>query len=123
MAPSSIAVVGASPRTGTYGNQALPDLVDQAGALGCGGAVVFAAGFAESGNGRALQDALIAAARRHQLPVCGPNGNGIIALPHRAIRWGDAFHPRPTGSVALVSQSGNIAVNAIAARRGLLLHT
>src|SRR5262245_22491025 len=173
MAPSSIAVVGASPRTGTYGNQALanliaagypgrvygvhrsaqrvhgidcvpsladlpespdavviatpadtvPDLVDQAGALGCGGAVVFAAGFAESGNGRALQDALIAAARRHQLPVCGPNGNGIIALPHRAILWGDAFHPRPAGSVALVSQSGNIAVNAIAARRGLLLHT
>jgi acyl-CoA synthetase (NDP forming) len=173
MAPLSIAVVGASPRPGTYGNQALanlvaagypgriygvhpaaprvhgidcvpsladlpeaPDavviatpadtvlgLVDQAGALGCGGAVVFAAGFAESGTGRALQDALVAIAHRHQLPVCGPNGNGIIALRHRAVLWGDAFHPRPAGSVALVSQSGNIAVNAIAARRGLLLHT
>src|SRR5262245_21771638 len=173
MAPRSIAVVGASPRPGTYGNQALanlvaagypgqlygvhpsahrvhgvgcvrglaqlpepvdavviatpaatvPALVDEAGTLGCRSAVVFAAGFAETPAGRGLQDDLVAASRRHDLPVCGPNGNGIIALRHRAILWGDAFHPRPAGNVGLISQSGNVAVNAIATRRALQLHT
>jgi acetyl-CoA synthetase len=173
MAPRSIAVVGASPRPGTYGNQTLanlvaagypgrlygvhptadrvhgvecvrglaelpeavdavviatpaasvPALVDEAGTFGCRSAVVFAAGFAETPAGLSLQDDLVAASRRHDLPVCGPNGNGIIALAHRAILWGDAFHPRPAGNIGLISQSGNVAVNAIATRRALQLHT
>ncbi|HEY2637926.1 MAG TPA: CoA-binding protein, partial [Solirubrobacteraceae bacterium] len=59
------------------------EVVEAAGARGCGGAVVFAAGFAEGRGGPALQEALVAAAARWDLPVCGPNGNGIVALPHR----------------------------------------
>ena len=100
-----------------------PDVVEEAGALGCGGAVVFAAGFAEARDGDVLQDRLVAAARRHGLPVCGPNGNGIVCLPDRVALWGDMVAPREPGPVALVSQSGNIAVNALASRRGLRLHT
>jgi acetate---CoA ligase (ADP-forming) len=98
-------------------------VVEQAGALGAGGAVVFAAGFAEARDGAGLQSALAAAARTHGLPVCGPNGNGIVSLRERVALWGDQVHPAPAGSVALVTQSGNIAVNALAARRGLRLHT
>ncbi len=98
-------------------------VIDEAGALGCGGAVVFAAGFAESAAGVVLQDDLVAAAARHALPVCGPNGNGIVCLPARAALWGDMVAPREPGAVALVSQSGNVAVNALASRRGLRLHT
>jgi acetyl-CoA synthetase len=102
---------------------AAPRVVEQAGALGCGGAVVFAAGFAEAASSAALQDELAAAARRHALPVCGPNGNGIVSLADRVALWGDAVTPRPAGPVALVSQSGNVAVNALASARGLRLHT
>ena len=41
-----------------------PRVVEEAGALGCGGAVVFAAGFGEARGGAALQDA----ARRRRAP-------------------------------------------------------
>src|SRR5918992_120199 len=101
----------------------VPWAVQEIGAIGCGGAVVFAAGFAESAEGRALQERLIAAAAPYELPVCGPNGNGIVNLAARAALWGDMLAPREAGPVALVSQSGNLAVNALAARRGLRLHT
>jgi acetate---CoA ligase (ADP-forming) len=101
----------------------VPGVIDAAGSLGCGGAVVYAAGFAEAPGGRELQGELVAAARRHGLPVCGPNGNGIVRLPQRVALWGDALVPAEPGHVALISQSGNLAVNALSARRGLRLHT
>ena len=173
LAPRSVAVVGASTRLGTYGNQAVanlveakfpgpvfgvhptstelygvpcfptlsdlpevpdavviatpaatvPGIVDEAGRLGCGGAVVFAAGFAEVAHGRSLQAELRETALRHQLPVCGPNGNGLISLHRRAPLWGDGYHLSEAGSVAVVSQSGNVSVNALGTRRGLTLHT
>jgi acetate---CoA ligase (ADP-forming) len=97
-----------------------PEVVATASAIGCGGAVVFAAGFAEAREDE-LQTALAAAAGG--LPVCGPNANGIVSLPDRVALWGDAIEPREPGPVALISQSGNVAVNALASRRGLRLHT
>ena len=97
--------------------------VEEAGALGCGGAVVFSAGFAEFSGGVGLQRDLVAAAARHGLPVCGPNCNGIVAMHARTALWGDALAPREPGAVALISQSGNVAVNALATRRGLRFHT
>lgn len=101
--------------------------IDQAGARGCGGAVVFSAGFDEVESGREHHRDLVAAAARHGLPVCGPNCNGIVSPQSRTALWGDALavpaydpsHP----AVALVSQSGNVAVNALATRRGLQFHT
>ncbi len=102
---------------------AVPGVIEQAGARGCGGVVVFSAGFAEVAHGEQLQQELVAAARRYELPVCGPNGNGIVSMPARAALWGDALAPREPGRVALVSQSGNVAVNALASRRGLRFHT
>ncbi len=98
-------------------------VVDEAGALGCGGAVVFAAGFAETRDGAGRQAELVAAARAHDLPVCGPNGNGIVSPAGGFALWGDQVGALPAGPVALVTQSGNVAVNALAARRGLRLHT
>ena len=97
--------------------------IDQAGARGCGGAVVFSAGFGEVASGRGHHDDLVAAARRHGLPVCGPNCNGIVSPHSRTALWGDAFSVPAAGPVALVSQSGNVAVNALATRRGLRFHT
>jgi acetate---CoA ligase (ADP-forming) len=111
------ALVVAIPAAGVAG------VIDEAGRSGCGGAVVFGAGFAEVAEGREQQAALVAAAARHGLPVCGPNGNGIVALGSRAALWGDALRPQEPGHVALVSQSGNVAVNALATRRGLRFHS
>ena len=111
------AVVLAIPAAGVV------DAVDQAGARGCGGAVVLSAGFAEVPDGIELQRDLVAAAERHGLAVCGPNCNGIVAIRSRAVLWGDALTPDDPGPVALISQSGNVAVNALATRRGLRFHT
>src|SRR5205807_7693540 len=97
--------------------------VEEAGSRGCGGAVVFSAGFGEVESGRCNHDALVAAARRHHLPVCGPNCNGIVSPHSRTALWGDALVAREPGAVALVSQSGNVAVNALNTRRGLRFHT
>ena len=111
------AVVVAIPAAG------VPAVIDQAGERGCGGAVVFSAGFAEVQAGASLQQRLVDAAARHALPVCGPNCNGIVAMRSRTVLWGDAFLPREAGHVGLISQSGNVAVNALATRRGLRFHT
>ncbi len=111
------AVVVAIPAAG------VPAAVEQAAARGCGGAVIFSAGFAEVPEGIELQRALVAAAEQHGLPVCGPNCNGIVTMHERCALWGDALEPRDPGAVALVSQSGNVAVNALATRRGLRFHT
>ena len=111
------AVVVAIPAAGVAA------VVEEAGAIGCGGAVVYGAGFGEIAQGAALERELAEAARRHELPVCGPNGNGIVALHERVALWGDALRPLEPGRVALVSQSGNVAVNTLATRRGLRLHT
>jgi acetate---CoA ligase (ADP-forming) len=115
------AVVVAIPAAGVAA------VIDSAGARGCGGAVVFSAGFDEVASGRRHHRDLVAAAGRHGLPVCGPNCNGIVSPHRRTALWGDALsipeydptHP----TVALISQSGNVAVNALATRRGLRFHT
>ncbi len=114
------AVVIATPADG------VPDLVDQAGQLGAGGIVVYAAGFAEApgeARGPALQSALVEAAGRHDLPVIGPNGNGVVAVHSRAPLWGDAVTLRSPGGIALITQSGNVGVNALSLVSGPRFHT
>jgi acyl-CoA synthetase (NDP forming) len=111
------AVIVAIPAAG------VPEVIEQAGARGCGGAVVFSAGFGEVAGGVALERSLVDAALRHRFPVCGPNCNGIVAMHARSALWGDALAPREPGAVALISQSGNVAVNALASQRGLRFHT
>jgi acetate---CoA ligase (ADP-forming) len=112
------AVVVAIPAAG------VPDVIEAAGVRGCGGAVVISAGFGEVVSGRSLQASLVAAADRHALPVCGPNCNGIVGMRERFALWGDALVPSSeAGRVVLISQSGNVAVNSLATRRGLRFHT
>ena len=84
---------------------------------GCGGAVIYAAGFAETGD-RHLQDELLAAA--DGMPLMGPNCYGFVNTLSRAALWPDesGLEPVPRG-VALVTQSGNIACNFTMMMRGL----
>ena len=101
----------------------VPGVVADAVARGCGGAVVMSAGFGEVEAGRELERRLRELAAGGGLPVCGPNGNGIVAVRSRAPLWGDSVAPLEPGAVAMISQSGNLAVNALGSRRGIRYHT
>jgi acetate---CoA ligase (ADP-forming) len=111
------AVVVAIPAPG------VPVAVAQAAARGCGGAVVLSAGFGEVEAGVELERELREGALDADFPVCGPNGNGIIAATARAAMWGDSAPSLQPGPVAMISQSGNVAVNALGSRRGIGWHT
>lgn len=101
----------------------VPDALAHAAHRGCGGAVVLSAGFGEIEAGRELEDELRRVALAGGLPVCGPNGNGIVAAAARAAMWGDSTPALEPGRVAMVSQSGNVAVNALGSLRGIGWHT
>lgn len=103
--------------------KAVPAAIEDAVAIGCGGAVVVSAGLGEVEHGRELEARLVAAANAASFPVCGPNGNGIVNFPARAGLWGDSVQRLPAGPVAMISQSGNVAVNALGSRRGIGFHT
>ena len=111
------AVVVAIPARG------VPAVIAEAVARGCGGAVVISAGFGEIAEGRGLERELREVALAGGLPLCGPNGNGIFAVGARAPMWGDSVPPLEPGGVAMISQSGNVAVNALGSRRGIRYHT
>jgi acetyl-CoA synthetase len=171
--PRSVAVVGATDRAGSYGDNVLrniasagfegevwgvnpkreevlgrpcvPSLLDLpepvdavvvaipaasvAGVLaeaverGCGGAIVLSAGFGEVEESESLERELAELALGAGLPVCGPNCNGVISVGSRAPLWGDSVEELHEGGVALITQSGNLAVNALGTRRGIGFHT
>jgi len=90
-------------------------------AMGAGGAICHAAGFSELGDGGSpLNDALIEASG--SMPVIGPNCWGVLNLLDRTALWPD-FHgsvPVERG-VAILSQSGNMAINFTMQARALPL--
>jgi acetate---CoA ligase (ADP-forming) len=102
---------------------ACPPVLIEAGERGCGGAIVLAAGFGETAAGRPLEEELRAAARLAGIPVCGPNGNGVVSVAARAPLWGDSVERLTPGPVAVITQSGNFGVNALGSDRGLGFHT
>ena len=78
---------------------AVPPVITEIAERGCGGAVVFAAGFGEVETGRELERELRRIALDAGLPVCGPNGNGVVAVGSRAPLWGDSVPALLPGSV------------------------
>ena len=87
-------------------------------------AIVFSSGFAEIGAaGQALEAEAIAAAREHNVRLCGPNCLGLINAFDRVIATFGQFADgaTPAGPVAFVTQSGafGTAIAALARRRAL----
>ena len=85
----------------------------------CCGAVIYAAGFAEAGATE-LQSELLKAA--DGMPLMGPNCYGFVNGLARVALWPDehGIKLRETG-VAIITQSGNIAVNLTTTQRELPL--
>jgi len=93
-------------------------------ALGAGGAVCFASGFreseAETGDGQALEAALLDAAG--EMPILGPNCYGFLNLLDGVSLWPDQHGAtRCKEGVAILSQSSNLAINLTMQARALPL--
>lgn len=86
---------------------------------GAGGAVCYASGFAEvDAQGAALQRELVAAAGR--MPLLGPNCYGVINYLDGCALWPDHMGGgRVSRGVAILTQSGNIALNLTMQRHHL----
>ena len=95
------------------------DLVKQLSDAGVGGCVCYAAGFAEMGvEGQALQEQLVEAAG--EMPLVGPNCFGLVNYLDRTALWPYLFGGKPVDrGVALISQSGNIAMNLTMNKRSV----
>lgn len=95
------------------------EIVRELSAMGAGGAVCYASGFAElGGDGRRLQDELRAAAG--DMPVVGPNCHGFVNYLDGVALWPDEHGgERVEQGIALITQSGNFGINLSMQRRGL----
>ncbi len=94
------------------------DVVRALAAMQAGGAVCFASGFSETGDGRMLNAGLLSAAG--EMPVIGPNCYGFINALDRAALWPDIHGlTHVTRGVAILTQSSNIALNLTMQSRGL----
>jgi acetate---CoA ligase (ADP-forming) len=83
--------------------------------LNCGSAVIYASGFAETGNAD-LQRQLLEAA--DGMPLLGPNCYGFVNGLVRAALWPDEHGVAPCEKgIAIITQSGNIACNFTFTRR------
>ena len=95
------------------------ETVRQLAAIQCGGVVCFAAGFSEIGNDNKQQQLLDAAG---DMPLLGPNCYGFLNYLDGALLWPDQHGGKAVDSgVAILSQSGNIAISLTMQNRGLPL--
>ena len=93
------------------------DAVAQLRALGAGGAVCYAAGFAESGDVD-LQVALLESAG--DMSILGPNCYGYVNALDGVALWPDEHGcTRVERGVGIISQSGNVGLNLTLQQRGL----
>src|SRR5450756_2341976 len=98
---------------------AVLEAVDDCAAAGIRALVVVTAGFAEAGaEGRALQEKLLEKARGHGMRVVGPNSMGLLNTDP-AVRLNASVSPTlpPSGSVAMLSQSGALGLAMLALAR------
>lgn len=94
----------------------IPAVLEDCGKKGVAGAVIIAGGFRELGeDGKALEEDLVTAARRHNVRIIGPNTSGMINLKKNLNLVGLADVPK--GNIALISQSGNMALTLITEAR------
>ena len=92
-------------------NRQVPDLLESAAASGVRAAVVFSAGFAETGaEGKQRQARLEALSRERGFLICGPNCYGVLNVFGKAPLFASTI-PQGflAGPVALVSQSGGLS--------------
>src|SRR5262249_42163333 len=99
----------------------LPALVDEAIHCGVRAMLANASGFADAGpRGETLQRKVAAAAKAAGIALCGPNNMGLINVRDRVCLWTAYQLPKLNlGPVAIISQSGSVAIALSQDQRGL----
>lgn len=94
----------------------VPQMLREAAAVGCHSAVIYASGYGETGKpeGYKLQEELSALCKELDMLVMGPNCAGYINFIDTVYAFGLAVNKAErAGRVGLISQSGQIALNAV----------
>jgi acetate---CoA ligase (ADP-forming) len=90
----------------------VPAVLEDCGKKGVKGAIILATGFGETGaTGKALEGEILNVAGRHHIRLIGPNTSGMINLKANLNLMGLKNAPR--GDIALLAQSGNMALTLI----------
>ncbi|RLB79484.1 MAG: acyl-CoA synthetase, partial [Deltaproteobacteria bacterium] len=90
----------------------VPSIIKDCGKKGVKGAVIIAGGFRELGaEGKRLEQEMLEVARKYNVRLIGPNTSGIMNLKNNLNLVG--IPDVPKGDIALVSQSGNMALALI----------
>jgi acetate---CoA ligase (ADP-forming) len=101
-------------------NHQVPAIAAALARRGAGGFVCFAAGFSETGTSEGQRFAADLESAAGGLPYFGPNCYGFINLFDGAALWPDqVVGSRPERGVALICQSGTIALNLLFNQRSL----
>ena len=107
--PPDVAYIGLPARLA-------PEAVRACGQAGVQAAIVPALGFRESGSaGARLEDDLIQAARSTGIRMIGPNTSGLLNT-HAGLHL-IGGEPLPPGSLGIVAQSGNLALDLMTRAR------
>ncbi len=100
-------------------NMVVP-LIKELSEMGAGGAVIYTAGFSETGDaGKALEQELLEAAG--DMPLIGPNCYGVINYMEKMALWPFAHRGRRPeyGGAAIITQSGMMSSDIIMNQREL----
>ncbi len=90
----------------------IPSILEDCGKKGVKGAVIIAGGFRELGKeGKQLEAEVVKVARKYGVRLIGPNTSGMMNLKKNLNLVG--LQDVPKGDIALVSQSGNMALALI----------
>lgn len=90
----------------------IPAVLEDCGKKMISGAVLLAGGFGETGlAGRKLESQIVNVAQKHNIRLIGPNTSGMINFKKNLNLVG--LQDAPKGDIALLSQSGNMALTLI----------
>lgn len=96
----------------TTPSRTIPALIKDCGKKGIAGAVIIAGGFAEQGaRGKTLERKIGEYAKKYNVRLIGPNTSGMINVNSNLNLVG--VKDVPKGDIALLTQSGNIALHLI----------
>ena len=96
----------------TTPSKTIPGILKDCGKKGVAGAVIIAGGFGEMGEvGKDLEKEIVAIANEHGIRFIGPNTSGMMNLASNMNLVG--LKGVPKGHIALISQSGNMALTLI----------
>jgi len=92
--------------------ETIPSILEDCGKKGVAGAVIIAGGFREAGEkGKRLEAEVVEVAKRNNVRLIGPNTSGMMNLKIGLNLVGTKNVPK--GDIALVTQSGNMALEII----------